>query len=269
MVLNRPSRLVLACLLLASPAPFVSAQPHVSSNPAQPGARAKQKVGFIDFTLKRINAADRDYGQCIAEGRKILLQNTIENGFFWSNMVSLGLLGSFFLVIMYQRRLALQRELRSAESLCQVHNALVRAESKVEEAARRNSELMEALHVASQPASRAPQARAEVEPRVVKISGPAAPSNNAETRESSPESNPGASTVPVESPPLKEVTVTAQTAPQLRLFSADVDQIATINALQQQLTRCQEKVKNLTRQLNDAQRRVQDEQQKNRALKGQ
>jgi Tfp pilus assembly protein PilO len=47
-----------------------------------------------------------------------------------------------------------------------------------------------------------------------------------------------------------------------------VEQIAQVNALQQQLIRCQERVKNLSRQLNDAEHRLQEEQQKNRSLRG-
>ena len=41
------------------------------------------------FTLKRINPADKDYGQCLDEGRKILLEETMRNGYFWSNLVAL------------------------------------------------------------------------------------------------------------------------------------------------------------------------------------
>lgn len=269
MVLNRTSRFVLACLLLASTVPLAPAQQRPPSNPAQPGKAAKQRDGFIDFTLKRINPTDRDYGQCIAEGRRILLKETIENGYFWSNMVSLGLLGCFLVVIMYQRRLALRRELLSAESLCQVRNALARAEAHGEEATRRNREFMEALHAATESGKHAPHARAEpVEPAAPKESN-ATPAIKAVPQVAASQINDSATAVKVESPPPKEATPVPQTAPQMRLFSPDVDQIATINALQQQLTRCQEKVKNLTRQLNDAQRRVQEEQQKNRALKGQ
>ena len=269
MVLNRTSRLLLACLLLAFTGPLAPAQPHPESNPAQPGRAAKQKDGFIDFTLKRINPADRDYGQCIAEGRKVLLEETIENGYFWSNIVSLGLLGCFFLVIMYQRRLALRREHLNAESLCQVRNALARAEAHSEEATRRNHDFMEALHAASESGMRVPQARAQMAEPAAQKETNAAPAVKVVPQVSASQINDSVSTITVENPLPKEGTATPQTAPQMRLFSADVDHIATINALQQQLTRCQEKVKNLTRQLNDAQRRVQGEQQKNRALKGQ
>jgi hypothetical protein len=47
----------------------------------------------------------------------------------------------------------------------------------------------------------------------------------------------------------------------------DVDLIALINVIQQQLTGSQEKEKQLRRQLNDAELRLQKEQQKNRSLK--
>ena len=54
---------------------------------------SKQKDGFVDFTLKRINPCDTDYGQHLDEGRRMVLKETIESAYFWSNIVSLGLLG--------------------------------------------------------------------------------------------------------------------------------------------------------------------------------
>lgn len=268
MVMSRPNRLIGSCLLLALAGSPVQAQRY-SPSLAQPGKAAKQRDGFIDFTLKRINSADQDYGQCISDGRKLLLEETVENVYFWSNVVSLGLLGCFFLAIMYQRRLTGRREQLSAQSLCQVHNALARAEAQIEEATRRNGSLMEALQTASQVVNRAPQARTEGAPPPAVTETKALPGVPAVVQV--PASNAGASAGPalVESPPPKEATATPPSAPQLRLFSPDVDQIATINALQQQLIRCQERVKNLTRQVNEAQRRFQEEQKKNSALKGQ
>ena len=48
----------------------------------------------------------------------------------------------------------------------------------------------------------------------------------------------------------------------------DVDLVAKINMMQQQLSGSQEREKQLRRQLNEAELRLQKEQQKNRSLKG-
>jgi len=64
----------------------------------------------------------------------------------------------------------------------------------------------------------------------------------------------------------------AATAPppanQIGLFKPDVDLIMKVNSLEQQLGRSQDEAKLLRRQLNESDRRLQEEQQRNRSLKG-
>jgi hypothetical protein len=55
---------------------------------------------------------------------------------------------------------------------------------------------------------------------------------------------------------------------QISLFKPEVDFILKVNSLEQQLERSQEQQKQLRRQLNQADQRLQTEQQKNRTLKG-
>ena len=55
---------------------------------------------------------------------------------------------------------------------------------------------------------------------------------------------------------------------QIPLFKPEVDLIVKVNSLEQQLGRSQEQEKHLRRQLNQSELRLQTEQQKNRALKG-
>ena len=55
---------------------------------------------------------------------------------------------------------------------------------------------------------------------------------------------------------------------QMGLFKPDVDLVIKVNSLEQQLARSREESQQLRRQLTDSDRRLQAEQQKNRALKG-
>jgi hypothetical protein len=55
---------------------------------------------------------------------------------------------------------------------------------------------------------------------------------------------------------------------QIGLFKPDVDLIMKVNSLEQQLGRSQDEAKLLRRQLNESDRRLQEEQQRNRSLKG-
>jgi hypothetical protein len=57
-------------------------------------------------------------------------------------------------------------------------------------------------------------------------------------------------------------------ANQIGLFKPDVDLIMKVNSLEQQLGRSQDEAKLLRRQLNETDRRLQEEQQRNRSLKG-
>jgi hypothetical protein len=175
---------------------------------------SKPKGGLVDFALKSINPADRDYGQCFDESRKILVDETVRNGYFWSNMVALGLLACLFIIIMHQQRVQTVREWTAAEVLVQYENS----------------------RASSIPASQV-----------------------ASTKSSDPGSALSRST--------RGATATSA-ANQIGLFKPDVDLIMKVNSLEQQLGRSQDEAKLLRRQLNESDRRFQEEQQRNRTLKG-
>src|SRR6267378_4818451 len=169
MDVSAPSRFVVAGLLLAM-LPFLCyAQSRRSGyDPAGQGQPSKQKDGFVDFTVKRINPADKDYGQCLDEGRKVLLEETVRSGYFWSNLVALGLLACLFVIIVYQHRVQTCREWTAAEVLAEYEHALSRANAQVEEATNRNRGLMEALSALRESAlrSQAPPGEAQDRPAV-------------------------------------------------------------------------------------------------------
>ena len=135
-------------------------------DPAAQAQSSKPKDGFVDFALKRINPADKDYGQCLDEGRKMLLEETMRNGYFWSNLVALGLLACLFVIIVYQHRVQTCREWTAAEMLAQYEHSLSRANAQVEEATNRNRGLMEALTALRESAlrSQAPPGEAQDRP---------------------------------------------------------------------------------------------------------
>ena len=163
MTLHHASRMVTICLLLATTgaSSFAVVQARPSYDPASKRPAGKRADSFVDFALKRINPSDKNYGQCIDEGRKFLLEETIENGYFWSNMVALGLLGCLFVIIVYQHNRQARREWIMAEALQQYEHALARANAHVDDATKRNHELMEALTGAGESALRSPIALLE------------------------------------------------------------------------------------------------------------
>ncbi len=169
MDVNRPSRVVVAGLFLAMLPLLCFAQGYDPSAQAQ---SPRQKDGFVDFALKRINAADKDYGQCLDEGRKLLIEETMRNGYFWSNLVALGLLACLFVIIVYQRTVQTHREWTTADMLAQHAHALSRANAHVEEATSRNRGLMEALTALRESAlrSQTPPGEAQDRPALQTVS---------------------------------------------------------------------------------------------------
>ena len=173
MDVSRPSRIVVAGLFLAMLPSLCFAQARRSGyDPAAQAQSPRQKDGFVDFALKRINAADKDYGQCLDEGRKLLIEETMRNGYFWSNLVALGLLACLFVIIVYQHRVQTGREWTAAETLAQHEHALARANAQVEEATNRNRGLMEALTALRESAlrSQTPPGEAQDRPALQTVS---------------------------------------------------------------------------------------------------
>ena len=139
-------RVILVPLIVLASAP--SSWPRAARSTYDPAANewpSKPRVGFVDFMLKRINPSDKDYGQMISAGRNLLLAETIENGYFWSNVVSLGLLGCLFILVVYQQKHMNRAEWKSAEIVAQYEHALKRANVQAADATKRNSEIIEVL----------------------------------------------------------------------------------------------------------------------------
>jgi hypothetical protein len=266
MILNHTRRMMTVCLLLAttgaSSIAVMQAQESYDSASQRPAE--KPADSFVDFALKRINPSDKNYGQCMDEGRKLALEETVENGYFWSNMVALGLLGCLLVIIVYQHKRQARREWVAAEALQQYEHALARANVQVDEATNRNHELMEALTGARESALRAPIALLERRELEDSKSGPKrdAVARLAEVTTAK------SGSVGVKTESAKAGGNGARATSQIPLFKPEVDLIVKMNSLEQQLGRSQEQEKHLRRQLNQSELRLQTEQQKNRALKG-
>ncbi len=265
MDVSRPSRIVVAGFFLAMLPLLCFAQERRSGyDPAAHTRSPRPKDGFVDFALKRINAADKDYGQCLDEGRKLLIEETMRNGYFWSNLVALGLLACLFIIIVYQHRVQTCREWATAEMLAQHEHALARANAQVEEATNRNRGLMEALTTLRESAlrSQAPPGEAQDRPALQTVSSRTSsiPASQVATPK-----NGDAATAPSRS---ARAATTTPPANQIGLFKPEVDLVMKVNSLEQQLGRSQDEAKLLRRQLNESDRRLQEEQQRNRSLKG-
>jgi hypothetical protein len=267
--------LVFVCLWWTFAQPLLYSQisqakrAETNSSPAK-----KPREGFVDYTLKRINPTDKNYGECIDDGRRLLLTETIETGYFWSNALTLGLLLIFFLVIVFQWGLLKRRALIYSDALGQYQSALARADAHADDAARRNREFMEALRLATDPAARKSSPE-PIPPAVAAANGSPsltdAPENRSKGKAISATST--APSAPGNQERRGSVSVAGDRQNRANVdhppaVAPGLDLIAQNNALQQQLGLTQDQVKQLRRQLNESERQLQAEKQKNRTVKG-
>ena len=295
MVAKLPIRIMTFCTLALLVLPMSSAQ---QSRKSDARNSQKEQPGLLDFALSTVNPKNQNYGQCYDETRDLLIHETFERAYFWSNVFAIALAGFLFVVVVHQRRCQKRVEKIASESVAQYHNALERAEAHIVQATSRNRALMQALSTSvtdnnASPAgdlvlqrrsagrpprdTSTPAAKAPAQPKA----GEAAQS----VATQSPSLNTSASSAPnngCEKPkPDDQKTVTAITPSvaakislqekprqldQMGLFGSEVELISKINLLQQQLSSSQEREKHLRRQLNDSELRFQKEQQKSRTL---
>lgn len=251
-------------LLIAILSPMLVAQSGQSRyDPAAHRASSRPQDSFLDFTLKRINPSGTNYGQCLGEGRTMLLEETVRNAYFWSNVFALGLLGCLFIIIVHQHRIQAKQEWTAAEMLNQFEQALARSRAEVEEANQKNHHLMETLAAwresALRPASLPLESTERSASSAAKPPAPSAQSAPPATlKTNSAKPNGGAA----------RTAAAAEPVGQMRLFTPDADFIMKLNSLEQQLAHSQEDNKHLRRRIADGDRRLEAEQERNRQLKG-
>jgi hypothetical protein len=260
-----PFRIAAVVVLIAMLPPFSFSQMRQSSyDPATQQRSPRPPESFLDFTLKRVNPSDKNYGQCVDEGRRVLFDETVRKGYFWSNLIALGMLGCLLVIIIYQHRIAVRREWAAAEFLAQFEQSLQRTNAQVDEATRRNHGCKEALATLRESTLRSTPPLPDP--------GEIAASCAARTR-----TNSARVTAPITTKTTAAKTATERNAGtaiavepenQMALFKSDATLIMKVNSLEQQLARSEEQQKELRRQLNDAGRKLLAEQEKNRALKG-
>ena len=278
MVIALKCRVIYLCILIALATPHLVAKVSGYTSNLAPVRGAKEHEGLLDFALKRANPSDVDYGQCLDQARKLILEQTLDRGYFWSNVAALSLVGVFFLVIVHQQRLQDRREVIASESLTQYHNALARAEEQAREATKRNHALMETLTTLS-------------EASVTRLSAESLAPKDGPTKERKQVQNPDKSATAASLAPIvaaargefPRLAIAASTVAKTSNSSTQEDSTAAVpvgvsvqggdlvervNALQQQVNVYKEREKQLLRQVNDAELSLQKERQRNRNLKG-
>lgn len=262
--MKRSYQIPTVVLLVAILGTFSAAQASQSSDPATHSEPSKPRDSFLDFTLRHINSSATNYGQCLSESRAMVLDETIRNAYFWSNIVALGLLGLLFLIIVYQHRVQTTREWATAEVVAELERSLARSHTQVAEATKKNRELTDALATRSESALRVPSLPSEFAERA----GSSATKSRTTSAQPVPPAMPTASSVKPTNGGAARSATAKEPVDQMRLFAPDSDFVMKVNSLEQQLTQSREDNKRLRSRIADGDRRLEAEQERNRQLKG-
>ena len=119
----------------------------VAQDPSQAGTRTAQtapkRQGFFDYASGKINPHDRDFGASIESTRNAVVQWTIDDLYFWSNVVTLILLSGLVAFVLYQWRAMDKREVIAASLIAQLWNGRVSDRIEIEGRTRQFNQLVE------------------------------------------------------------------------------------------------------------------------------
>jgi len=117
-------QLLAIALLICAIAPATAAQAQ-TVQPQTTGQTLRQRQGFFDYALGKINPANTDYGAAMADRRTELVNHTIDDLYFWSNAVTLGLLVCAAGIIYFEWHSAAKKETVAATIIAELWNGRV------------------------------------------------------------------------------------------------------------------------------------------------
>ena len=145
--MNMRSSAVIGWMLIAV-AFCCFAGPSFGQSQSDPGDRTAQSApkrqGFFDYALGKVNPYDTDYGSKIASARSAIVGRTIDDLYFWSNVVTLLLLSWLVAVVLFQWRAMDKREVIAATLIAQLWNGRASDRIEIERRTQQFNQLVEA-----------------------------------------------------------------------------------------------------------------------------
>jgi hypothetical protein len=115
---------------------YCVAGPSFGQTPNEPGVQTAQsppkRQGFLDYALGKVNPHDTDYGSKMVSARNAVVGYTIDDLYFWSNVVTLLLLCGLGAIVLLQWRAMDKRELIAASLIAQLWNGRVSDRVEIE-----------------------------------------------------------------------------------------------------------------------------------------
>lgn len=191
-----------------------------------------KNTSFVEFVLEHLNPADRDYGRDIERAHRDFVAYLLGR---FPLLLAIGLLLLSFGLILHQHRERSLREVIASRLLAWYHNELIRARAVARQALTTNKSLIEAMQE---------HGHAKADSRGMTSAG-----------KSLPVMSPGTSVGPA--------VLSATTTPTL-----DHDLLNEITRLRLEVASKTESQQALRLQINQLNRRIEEEKQRNRVLKG-
>jgi hypothetical protein len=220
---------LVACILTATLS--AAQRPQSSYDPAQ-HRPAKQHDSLIDFVLKHINPSDKDYGEWLEQARRSAIDAGLDS---LPSLLSGGLLICSFVVVVHQSKERQHRELIASRFLVWYHNELVHARETAREVIGKNQQWQKIIDENGEAGAALKTAELVSSPRVQSTS------------------NGGQSLAP---------------AAQKKTVADNQDLLTEINKLREKVVVQDAWETTLRQQVSQLGRNLQEEKQKNRALKG-
>jgi hypothetical protein len=197
---------------------------------------AKQHDSFMDFALKKVNPQDIDYGQGIEEMRRTAIVATMDDCYYWSNLVAISGLVIMFCLFFRQHVLLKRRASSTARVVTWYHNELLEARSQAFEQGAKYLQL---------------KRRTDDQIEAGLTQNPQPPKGGSTSGEPSGGSGSSVNGAAANTPTQSEQTLRE-----------------AIKKLEQQAGKDKETINSLRQQTGVLSRRLQEEQQKNRSLRG-
>jgi len=128
--MNRFGMVLVFATLVLSPA-VLQGQDRVAVSPT-PQQAVHKPQGFADYALGKINPNDTDYGAALDGARGATVKHTMDDLYFWSNVVALILLSGVTTVFLFHLCAADKKEIIAATLIAQLWNGRVSDRIEIE-----------------------------------------------------------------------------------------------------------------------------------------
>jgi hypothetical protein len=128
--MNKLTMLLVFAALAFGPGVIYGQDHAVAPSASQRAANKPQ--GFADYALGKINPNDTDYGATLDAMRGTAVKQTIDDLYFWSNVMALILLSGVTTVFLFHLRAADKKEIVAATMIAQLWNGRVSDKIEIE-----------------------------------------------------------------------------------------------------------------------------------------